>query len=128
MLWDGAVDDKNELRLPSPNECRLIYYESCRGLEAWTVACFSLDRFFSNQLAHPDAEKFLIEEEREKAMQKLGITNEDRKLMFAGTWALMALTRAMDKIYIGLYDRESELGKIIFEYVKTNPKNVRIIL
>ena len=127
MLWDGAVDDKNELGLPSPNECRLIYYESCRGLEAWTVACFSLDRFFSNKLVHPDAEKFLIEEEREKAMQRLGISNEDRKLMFAGTWALMALTRAMDKIYIGIDDQKSELGKIVTEYIKTNPKNIRVI-
>ncbi|WP_316747572.1 UvrD-helicase domain-containing protein [Pedobacter gandavensis] len=128
MLWDGAVDDKNELGLPAPYECRLIYYESCRGLEAWTVACFSLDRFFSSKLDHPDAEKYLIEEERKTAMQGLEISNDDRKMMFAGTWALMALTRAMDKVYIGIDNRESELGKIVMEYIKTNPKNIRVIL
>ncbi|WP_316841970.1 UvrD-helicase domain-containing protein [Pedobacter gandavensis] len=127
MLWDGAVEDKNGLGLPAPYESRLIYYESCRGLEAWSVACFSLDRFFSSKLEHPDAEKYLIEEERKKAMQGLEITNEDRKMMFAGTWALMALTRAMDKVYIGIDKRESELGKLVMEYIKTNPKNVRVI-
>jgi len=128
MLWDGAVEDKNELGIPAPSESRLIYYESCRGLEAWSVACFNLDRFFSSKLGHPDAEKYLIEEEREKAIQGMGINNDIRKMMFAGTWTLMALTRAMDKVYISINDEKSAFGKIVMDYIKTNPKNVRILI
>jgi hypothetical protein len=38
MFWDGTETNKSQLEVPYPTETRLIYYDSCRGLEAWTVA------------------------------------------------------------------------------------------
>ena len=60
LFWDGTVEDKSQLIVPGPYESRAIYYESCRGLEAWNVACFSMDKFFSIKRNEPDAEKYLI--------------------------------------------------------------------
>ena len=119
MFWDGTVEDKNQLTVPSPNETRVIYYESCRGLEAWTVACFSLDKFFNQKRKDSDAEKFLLGD--------LFRNNEQRKSMYAATWALMALTRVIDTLYIQINDRNSEFGKIVVDYMNLKKKNVREI-
>lgn len=123
MFWDGTVGDKSQLIVPSPNESRIIYYESCRGLEAWTVACFALDKFFSQKREDPDAEKYLVED------LFLNQDNEQRKSMYAATWALMALTRVIDTLYIQINDRNSEFGKVVADYIKenNNNKNVREI-
>lgn len=121
MFWDGTVENKSQLIVPSPNESRVIYYESCRGLEAWTVACFALDKFFSQKREDPDAEKYLIED------LFLNQNNAQRKSMYAATWALMALTRVIDTMYIQINDRNSEFGKIVVEYLNQKNKNVREI-
>jgi hypothetical protein len=119
MFWDGTVEDKSHLVVPSPNESRVIYYESCRGLESWTVACFALDKFFSQKREDPDAEKYLIED------LLLNQKNEQRKSMYAATWVLMALTRVIDTMYIQINDRNSEFGKVVVEYLNQKNKNVR---
>ncbi len=121
IFWDGTVEDKSQLIVPSPNESRVIYYESCRGLEAWTVACFALDKFFSQKREDPDAEKYLIED------LFLNQNNEQRKSMYAAAWALMALTRVIDTMYIQINDRDSEFGKVVVEYLNQKNKNVREI-
>ena len=127
MFWDGTVEDKSHLIVPSPNESRVIYYESCRGLEAWSVACFSFDKFFNQKQDDPDAERFLIDDkEKTKLMQDMfKVSNEDRKNMYAATWALMAMTRTIDSLYIQINDRNSEFGKTVDEYLKQGNKNVR---
>jgi hypothetical protein len=127
MFWDGTLEDKSHLIVPSPNESRVIYYESCRGLEAWSVACFSFDKFFNQKLDDPDAERFLIDDkEKIKLTQDMfKVSNEDRKKMYAATWALMAMTRTIDSLYIQVNDRDSEFGKIVDEYLKQGNSNVR---
>jgi hypothetical protein len=127
MFWDGTVEDKSQLSVPNPNESRVIYYESCRGLEAWCVACFSLDKFFNQKRDDPDAERFLIDDkEKTKLMQDLfKVSNEDRKNMYAATWLLMAMTRTIDSLYIQISDRQSEFGKLVDEYLEQKKKNVR---
>lgn len=120
-FWDGTVEDKSQLIVPSPNESRVIYYESCRGLEAWAVACFALDKFFNQKREDPDAEKFLIED------MFLNQNNEQRKSMYAATWALMALTRVIDTQYIQINDINSEFGKVVNEYLEQGNKNVKLM-
>jgi len=127
IFWDGTQDDKTHMQVPFPTETRLIYYDSCRGLEAWSVACFNIDKFFDHKKSEPDAEKFLMNDEKELGIQSLFVTNESRKDMFAGTWVLMAITRAIDTLYLKFDNPESEFCKIVFEFVKTNPQNVKIL-
>jgi hypothetical protein len=121
MFWDGTVEDKSQLIVPSPNESRVIYYESCRGLEAWAVACFAIDKFFNQKREDPDAEKFLIED------MFLNQNNEKRKSMYAATWVLMSLTRVIDTQYIQINDINSEFGKVVNEYLQQGNKNVRLM-
>lgn len=128
MFWDGATDDKGNLPYPSPNECRLLFYHSCRGLEAWSVACFNIDRFYNQKKDDPDAEKYLLEDEMESGMHKAFLTNEERKQRFAGTWVLMALTRAIDTLYLDFNQKNSELSLIAMEYIKQHPDDVRVFL
>jgi len=127
MFWDGTNDNKSQMQVPYPTETRLIYYDSCRGLEAWTVACFNIDRFFNQKREDPDAEKFLINDEKELGMQSLFVTNDSRKDMFAGTWALMAITRAIDTLYLKFDNPDSQFSKLVLEYVKLNPKNLKVL-
>jgi hypothetical protein len=121
MFWDGTVVDKTQLLVPSPNEVRVIFYESCRGLEAWTVSCFNLDVFFNEKMKEPEAEKYLIDD------LLLSVDNEKRKKMYAATWILMAMTRAIDTLYVGISNRSSLLGEIALEYISLGKKNVRQI-
>lgn len=127
IFWDGTNDNKSQMQIPYPTETRLIYYDSCRGLEAWTVACFNIDKFFIQKREDPDAEKFLISNERELGIQSLFVTNDSRKDMFAGTWALMAITRAIDTLYLKFDNPNSEFSKVVLEYEKTNPKNIKLL-
>jgi hypothetical protein len=126
MFWDGTETNKSQLAVPYPTETRLIYYDSCRGLEAWTVACFNIDKFFEQKREDPDAEKFLMNDEKELGIQSLFVSNDSRKDMFAGTWALMAITRAIDTLYLKLDNPYSEFSKLLLEYAKLNPTTTKV--
>lgn len=119
FFWDGTVENKSQLVVPSSFESKVIYYESCRGLEAWSVACFSLDKFFSQKRQAPDAEKYLIGD------LFLNQNNEQRKSMYAATWLLMTMTRVIDTLYIQIDDKDSEFGKLVEEYIQFGNKNTK---
>ena len=121
MFWDGTIDDKSQLIIPSPNESRVISSPSLI-MEAKTliIACFAFDKFFSQKREEPDAEKYLIED------IFLNQNNEQRKSMYAATWALMALTRVIDTLYIQINDRNSEFGKIVVDYLNENKENKNV--
>lgn len=127
QFFDGTVNDKSKLKLPYPNEIRVIFYESCRGLEAWSTACFDLDKFFEAKRKEDDAEKFLIDNEKGLNIQNMFISNEERRKMYAATWTLLPMTRAIDTLYISINDVSSELGKIVDKYIQLNPENVKIL-
>ncbi|MEQ8714773.1 MAG: AAA family ATPase [Cyclobacteriaceae bacterium] len=127
QFFDGTVRDKTELGMPYPNEVRVIFYESCRGLEAWSTVCFNLDKFFSEKENEEDAEKFLIESEKDSSTESLFISNEERKKMFAATWALMAMTRAIDTLYISIDNPHSEFAQLIERYISSNSGKVKVL-
>lgn len=126
-FWDGTRHDKSEHGMPTPDEFRVIFYESCRGLEAWNAMCFSIDKFFDKKYNDEDAEKYLVGDEAEVLTADMFLSNEDRKSMYAATWILMATTRAMDSLYLHVEDKESEFGKTINEFLETTPENVKVI-
>jgi|GEM_PF-577789 len=99
----SATRDKNE-PFQSFNDMRVMHYESCRGLEAWSVCCFSLNHFFYNKYFDEKAERYLLSDKN--------LINEKRKLRYATSWLLMALTRAMDTLYIQVKEK-SEIQKEI---------------
>ena len=95
------------------NEHRLYPYESCRGLEAWTVVCLRFHELFT--LPHPHDYKEINYEAARRYMQVL--------------WALIPLTRAVHTIIITidandivvlpvLRELESELDGIVSIEIK----------
>lgn len=111
--WVGAVANKQKLPFPSPNEVRVLNYESCRGLESWCVMCFNIDSFYTAQTQSTNAENFLL---HEGAI----MSSDQRSAMYAITWILMAATRAIDTLYLQLSNNENPLFKLCQEYAELN--------
>ena len=97
---------------------RAIYYESSRGLEAWSTMCFDINGFFDSKRNEDDADNFLLSEIMEP---------EERKNKYAATWVLMALTRAIDTCYIELLPSDNALNSTIESFIAKNKNYVDII-
>jgi hypothetical protein len=111
-IWNGIVERKSELHVPAANQTRFIYYESCRGLEAWNVLCVDLDSFFYNMRSSRDAELY--------ARTNQNIFSDDKGLKneFALHWIYMAMTRPIDTLYIKLATPTNEFSKEIIDIAK----------
>lgn len=111
-IWNGIVDRKGDLSVPASNQTRFLYYESCRGLEAWNVFCVDLDTFFYNMRSSKDAELYA------RANQEFFSNEEDLKSEFALHWVYMAITRPIDTLYIKLGNPSNEFSQKIVEIGK----------
>lgn len=111
-IWNGIVENKGELSVPAANQTRFIYYESCRGLEAWNVLCVDLDSFFYKMRCSKDAESYA------KTNTDLFSNDEELKSEFALHWVYMAITRPIDTLYIKLATPSNEFSKEIIEIAK----------
>ncbi len=108
FLFDGINSENREYFLLDNSECRLYQYDSCRGLEGWTVVCYDFD--------------LLIEYKLEYFTGKI---NSGEMNPFAGSsvlgtakimtylWSLMPLTRPIDTLVITLRNPHGEVGQII---------------
>ena len=91
-VWDGTSRDVRETFPTTIQEHRVVRYESCRGLEGWTVVCIGLDRFYEHRLHHAKLGQ----------AQDLFDTPADFAHRQAIAWALIPLTRAIDHLVIQL--------------------------
>ena len=105
LCWDGVTEDKYKLKTPFQTETRIIHYESCRGLEAWSCACLSFDQFFQYKYGRNEAKEHLSDD--------MHYTEEQRRSKFAAIWSIMAFTRPIDTLYIHLEDANSDISKVI---------------
>jgi hypothetical protein len=111
-FWDGT---NKELRRDYPvkvDQHRLIQYESCRGLEGWTVACIELDELVKNLSKYYKEEEDIYELTLESP--------EEKKNRYIYMWSLIPLTRAIDTLVITIKDKESEIAKKLFELYNEN--------
>lgn len=115
--WDGVSENKSKLKVPFQSETRIIHYESCRGLESWSVCCMSLDEYFSFKRMTKEAENY--------ASDDLYLTENERRDKYAALWCLMAFTRPIDTLYIHIENSESELGRKILK-ISTQCEGVKI--
>ena len=108
-IWNGVVERKGKLSVPAANQTRFIYYESCRGLEAWNVLCVDLDTFFYNMRCSKDAELYA------RTNQEFFSYQEDLKSEFALHWVYMSITRPIDTLYIKLNNPSNEFSQKLIE-------------
>lgn len=105
------------------NNTRCLLYESCRGLEAWNVMCIDLDKFYKDKYVSDFAEEYASEA---MGLFKDEESREKYKAQYAALWVFMAITRAMDTLYIKLQDPFSPFSKRILKWAKQLP-NIEIL-
>lgn len=105
--WNGADSATRDSYPESLDQHRIVKYESCRGLEGWTVVCLDFDVFVHRQyrqgLMHPPA---------------LYDSPEDHARRFATRWALIPMTRAIDTLVLQ-YSPASEAGEVLRQLART---------
>lgn len=91
-VWDGAVEDVRESYPTSVDQIRIVQYDSCRGLEGWTVINLALDEFyrykFETYESEPDDIPGIFADDPESAHRD------------AARWTLIPMTRAMDTLVV----------------------------
>ncbi|GHU05709.1 DNA or RNA helicase [Betaproteobacteria bacterium] len=117
-LWDLTNTD---LRTQYPVELtqhRLLQYESCRGLEGWTVVCLELDEFIMHKFR-----TFVDEKTDELALE----TFEEKRKRFVYLWSIIPLTRAIDTLIITIKDKNSDIYKYLRKAYEKFPDFVQWI-
>lgn len=106
-MWKGVGDAKTSSAFPQHSEARFIYYESCRGLEACNLLCLDFDRFYEDKKNSREADRYILQN------TDLFSSEEELRQRFATIWCTMALTRAIDTLYIKLKDPSSPFSQMI---------------
>jgi hypothetical protein len=117
-IWDSTSKDIRSQYVVDLTQHRLLQYESCRGLEGWTVICLHLDEFIRYKM-----ETFIEQETNELALG----TFEEKRDNFVYLWSLIPLTRAIDTLIITLKDKDSKVGKALRKVYEQNPDFVQWI-
>lgn len=112
-IWNGIIENKGDLPVPGQNQTRFIYYDSCRGLEAWNVLCLDIDIFFYHKKGCKDAEKYALEK------TDLFSEKDELKSRYALLWCLMAFTRPIDTLYLKIKTPSSEFSRNLLEIAES---------
>lgn len=118
-LWDGTRQDLRSAYPSDVNEHRLLQYDSCRGLEGWTVVCLQLDEFVRY--------KFETYEEDEGQANLFQEDAEDKRERFVHLWSLIPLTRAIDTVVITLKNPKSPYAQKLKSLAEKMPDFVEWI-
>jgi AAA domain len=87
--WDGTASEVRESYPTALDQLRIVQYDSCRGLEGWSVVALALDDFYTHKLAtHPGV-----------ATAGSPLSPEEAHLA-AARWLMIPLTRAMDTLVV----------------------------
>ncbi len=98
-VWDGTSLDVREHFPTHRDQLRFVQYDSCRGLEGWTVINFQLDTLWNYKRAQWFAE--------EHASDKLYRTADELASQHASRWLMIPLTRAIDTLVINVTSQPS---------------------
>lgn len=100
--WDGAADETRETYPTDLDQLRIVQYDSCRGLEGWTVVCLELDQFYTYKVETygplPDETQDISFDARAAAHN------------FAVRWLMIPLTRAIDTLVVHVASLDSPVG------------------
>ncbi|WP_324398191.1 DNA/RNA helicase domain-containing protein [Amaricoccus sp.] len=101
LVWDASSSDVREHYPTERDALRIVQYDSCRGLEGWTVINYAFDDFydykFQQWLSSPHDIGGLFD------------SNDELAAAFAAHWVMIPITRAMDTLVINVSKRPSRL-------------------
>jgi hypothetical protein len=112
--WDG-VNREERLTFPtSVDQCRIVQFDSSRGLEGWIVVLNSLDEFYEHKTA--------VWNNTQVPGQMF---DPDAAGVFAAHWVMIPVTRAIDTLVITVRDKTSKVGSLLFALADRLPDIVR---
>jgi hypothetical protein len=103
--FDKSVEEERGSRFPI-DAYRIINYQSCRGLEAWTLVIWGLDAVVKNI--------------KNQHFRDFPETSEIQMAEQINNWLLMIFTRAIDTLVIIFEDIESEECQMIVNLANSN--------
>ena len=104
--WDGTTYSGRDSYPTENDQLRMVQYESCRGLEGWSVILFGFDNFYSSKL------------------EQIQRNNNDTTLakLQVARWSLIPLTRGMDTIFIHISTRPSFIKNVLLRVAMKHPE------
>lgn len=106
-VWDATSSDVREYYPTDRDAIRIVQYESCRGLEGWTVINYAFDELFDDKYQQLLASPQDVDEMFE--------TKEDLAATFAAQWTMIPLTRAMDTLVINVSAQDSAIKSMLLD-------------
>lgn len=105
-VFDGT-NENIRCSYGSVDQIRVYQYDSCRGLEGWTVICQNIDEFMDYKyndytVNNRDIEDPLVMD-----------TFEERQKLYVKRWLMMAITRPIDTLVITVKDPSSKIANIL---------------
>jgi GTPase SAR1 family protein len=101
LVWDACSTDVRENYPTDRDALRIVQYDSCRGLEGWTVINYAFDDFYDYK-----RRQFLSSP---PDLGGLFDSAEDLAAAYAAQWAMIPITRAMDTLVINVSKKPSRL-------------------
>ncbi len=105
QYWDGSSKKVRENPPTSRDQLRIVQYESCRGLEGWTVLNFGFDELWDTKFRQGIRATSL---EAEAVLDP-----KDYARKFAGQWLMIPLSRAIDTLVINVGTEDTELKRTL---------------
>ncbi|NCC62141.1 MAG: hypothetical protein EOM12_14640 [Verrucomicrobiae bacterium] len=100
-VWDGTSETTRRTLPKSVEDMRIVQYDSCRGLEGWSVINFDIDRLYDYKLSWwekpSDGYPSYADED---ALAK----------RYAARWLMIPTTRAIDTLVLHIRSRSSYIG------------------
>jgi hypothetical protein len=117
-VWDGVDEDRREDYPTSLSQLRIVQYDSCRGLEGWTVIACGFDEFYLYK------EQIFREESIEK---DLFFDPDEAAGEYAKRWLMIPLTRAINTLFLHIKDKNSYVGNILRSLHEKYPEDIEWI-
>ncbi len=104
-VWDASSTDVREHYPTDRDALRIVQYDSCRGLEGWSVINYAFDEFFDYK-----RRQWL---EAPKDLGELFDAPEELAAEYAAQWAMIPLTRAIDTLVINVSKETSFIKDVL---------------
>ena len=104
-VWDGVDEEERQSYPTKIDQLRLVQYDSCRGLEGWTVVNFAIDELFDykkEKYVPTDSEKSDFLYDHDFAADR-----------FAKKWLAIPMTRAIDTLVLNVRDPNHWLAQAL---------------
>ena len=121
-IWDACNEETRRFYPIGDDKHRAMFYESCRGIEAWSFVCLEFDVWLENTVYPKCETEYDMEIKQLTLLEQSAMNERDKEIKNnAAKWALIPLTRAIAYTIINVRSFSSAYGKICLEAVREMP-------